>query len=305
MLTIVEFAEKVKERVDKRIKATGGKEETSIIPCYSNNAYSLALKIHEEGRNIKLHINLEKPYFLYLFNVRPDHEKEKMDQVIEYIWNVYLGFCRTRNDREDKLGEIFKDYLYFDRIKDKIMYRLVNQKLNLERLTNIPHRIIEDLAITYFISLDEYGEDNGSIPIENRILDSWEVAEEDLYKYAKRNTVKRRPLSIVFMDDLVKKYGIRDYTGMYILSNKTGVEGAIAMFYPDVLKNLSEKLDDDLIIIPSSIHEVIVVPMSKNMDADSTANLIGEVNTECVDYGEILSDHPYAYYRKSNSVKSY
>ena len=304
MITIEKFAEEVKKKIDEKIKSTGGKDETSLVTCYLNNSASLALAIQAENRKVHLNVRMERLYSLYLISVDSGLKEDGMNKIVDQIWDEYLDFCLAKDEHKDAmLDDMFKEILCFDKVKDRVMYKLINQKLNEERLTKIPHRLIEDLAIIYYIDINEDSQNKYSITIDNNIINTWKITEEELFKHAEQNTVKKYPLYVISMDSLV---GLPMNTHMYVVSNRFGMDGAIAVFYPDALKSLAEKFNDDLMIIPSSINEVIVVPMkavkSKNMDVNGIARMIGNINKECVANSEILSDHPYIYYKKADSV---
>ena len=89
---------------------------------------------------------------------------------------------------------------------------------------------------------------------------------------------------------------------MYVLSNSRMINGAAAMLYPDMLKDLSEKLDSNLYIIPSSVHEVIVFSDNLADDEKSLRDMIYTVNRTQMDPQDILSDSLYFYDRKEEKI---
>ena len=90
---------------------------------------------------------------------------------------------------------------------------------------------------------------------------------------------------------------------MIVLSNKERLNGAIAIKATDVLSKLSANHGTDLVVIPSSIHEVIVYPVQiDEMNWTQFTYMICEVNREEVIPEEVLSDHPYIYSKELNKV---
>lgn len=89
---------------------------------------------------------------------------------------------------------------------------------------------------------------------------------------------------------------------MYVLTNQYKLNGAASMFYPDVLKDFAAEQGTDLIILPSSIHEVILIPMEEGMKPDDFKHMIREVNSEEVEASEILSDHAYVYRQLEDKI---
>ncbi len=102
-------------------------------------------------------------------------------------------------------------------------------------------------------------------------------------------------------DELILNKRVSDFP-MLTLTNKRRYNGAVCIYYPSVLKEVSETLNSDLIIIPSSIHETIIVPYLGDGDVECCNNMIREVNKQHVAAEEVLSDHAYIYDRKSMSL---
>ena len=84
---------------------------------------------------------------------------------------------------------------------------------------------------------------------------------------------------------------------MYVLTNTTGSLGAAALFYPDVKEKAGELLGGDYYILPSSTHEVILVPDSADIDAKNLCDMVKQANRTVVEPNDILSDNVYHYSR--------
>ena len=93
-----------------------------------------------------------------------------------------------------------------------------------------------------------------------------------------------------------------DEFGMYVLSNSSKVFGAASILYPDVLKNFAEKLDRDLYILPSSVHEVILLPKRSETEWETLQEMVKEVNATQLEEVEILSDSVYSYTKKDDCL---
>ncbi len=89
---------------------------------------------------------------------------------------------------------------------------------------------------------------------------------------------------------------------LYVLNNNSGVYGASAILYKDVLKNFADSLKKDLVIFPASIHEVLLVPYEERMDTKSLKEMVSAINRQEVVESDVLSDNIYVYKRESNSV---
>jgi len=82
---------------------------------------------------------------------------------------------------------------------------------------------------------------------------------------------------------------------MYVLSNADKLNGAAAILDSKTMEDISEKLGGDFIVLPSSIHEVIVLPVNEDMDRQTLEAMVQDVNAGQVAPEERLSDHVYMY----------
>ncbi len=90
---------------------------------------------------------------------------------------------------------------------------------------------------------------------------------------------------------------------MYVLTNKEKMYGASAMLYSDEIAGLSERLNSDILILPSSVHEVLLLPDDREHKYDFYRRMVKEVNTTQVDPEEILSYSLYRYSRKKAEIE--
>ncbi len=203
-------------------------------------------------------------------------------------------------------------FLDFDKVKKAVVFRLISIGRNEELLKEVPYRRFMDLAMVfYYIVPGMDGKDvNGSILIRRSHLEMWGADEELLYEAASDNTPKLLPMEVKKMGQLLKelKSTIRipfdpdDYIPMYVLTNRERWNGAAVMAYPGVIRDMAKELGESLYIIPSSIHEVIVVPDRGQMEG--LGSIIREVNDTQLDPKETLSDHPYYYDLKDEQMIS-
>ena len=89
---------------------------------------------------------------------------------------------------------------------------------------------------------------------------------------------------------------------MYILTNEYKLNGAATILYRDVLEDFSKACDGDFYLLPSSIHEVILVPAKECNSFDEMTQMVQEVNETQVEAEELLADHAYYYSRKHQKL---
>lgn len=187
-------------------------------------------------------------------------------------------------------------------------------KKNKERLKNIPHVKFLDLALTFYFNLEPEAAigENASIQIENEHLKMWNIDMGKLYDLAMENTQQKLPPRCQnicdIIVDILKQEGIEPGTSvlddfrteaealpMYVVSNRKNYFGASVICYPDVLKKMAQRLHSDLIILPSSVHEIILLPSDGKENVRELNDMIADINLHQVAEDEVLSDHLYYY----------
>ncbi len=77
---------------------------------------------------------------------------------------------------------------------------------------------------------------------------------------------------------------------MMVLTNSNSVNGAAVIFYPEVLEKIGEKMGADYFILPSSVHEVLILPDAGNWSVRDLENMVKEVNN-----GEVAAKDRLSY----------
>ncbi len=205
-----------------------------------------------------------------------------------------------------------RDMFDFDKIKDRIMPRLINTAWNEVYLENKPHTEIEDLSIMYAVRISE-GKDNlADAVISNDLLNIWNKTVQDLHDVAMSNIAEQRPLFCnlaAYMDFLNEKNYIDiddvdpdDYDiPFFILTNKQKTKGAIMAANPAVMDKITDKFGK-LYIIPSSTEEVIIVPQTAVDDVRELAKMVKSINESEVRPEDQLSNNVYEYDAESKSL---
>ena len=292
-----EFVEYIKMNAGY-IAGEGG--NITINHVIKNNGCEMdGLVIMEKGKDIAPTIYLDSFYELYT-------NGENIKNIIRQIEVIYE---QNKNNVTFDVN-ILK---HCDTIKDKIVYKVVNYRSNEKLLEQVPHKRILDLAVVFYCLLDnEYGRSATAL-IYNNNLKNWNVTIDDVYKAALKNTPDLLHSKISSMAALFEKCGVnvdgeevdlKDYvpSDMYVLTNESKLNGAACILYENVLYDFAQKLGADLYILPSSVHEVILLPKLSMFEKDELVNMVKEVNTEGVAADEVLSDHVYEYNRTERLI---
>ena len=198
-------------------------------------------------------------------------------------------------------------------IEKNLFYRIINAKKNKVLLDNLPHIIFLDLAIIFYYLCNKGSKEISSFKVDDTFADKWGMTADELYTIAQKNTPRIFPEKIDSIFDLVGKmnsmdddigYGSKKYCEMYILSNTSGISGAAAMLYSKKMHELATGLDADLYILPSSIHEVILVPFKEKFTVDNLLELVKDINKNVLKPEDVLSDNVYYYARETKRIMS-
>lgn len=224
---------------------------------------------------------------------------------IEDIYDDILDTYQTYLPQSDFDISQFVD---FENAKNHIIYKLVNKEKNLELLEDIPYVDFQDLVLIFLVQISDLSETYGTILIHNSHLNLWNIDKDHLFKIAEKNTPSLLPY---YFDNFLEILGMPEEYNfdifskpyLYILTNSLKIHGATCMAYPGLLKELAETLNDNLIIIPSSIHEVLILPessLNEDYSIDDLCETIMEVNEMELHNDEVLADHPYLYQKNAN-----
>lgn len=229
------------------------------------------------------------------------YEQYKAGRGIGEICNQMIEIYERHQVREIIDVHFFRDY---EKVKNNIVYKLIHKEKNQKLLMEVPYLPFLDLAIVFYYLCEEEMIGGGTILIRNEHIKEWGVSTDELFRCAENNTRKLLPIQIIDMNDMFKEMlhvkdeeisFCDDGMIMYILTNSKKIYGAISILYEGILREIWEKLEMNYYILPSSIHEVIVVPKMEQNTAQGLLAMVKEVNRTHVDEEEILSDSIYYY----------
>jgi hypothetical protein len=219
-------------------------------------------------------------------------------------------------------GENLELDMSFESCEEKIVFRLVSYDRNSLLLQTVPHLRFLDMAVTFHILLRQDEEGIGSVRITNQLSHTWNLDAEALFNLAKVNTKRIFPQKAYSMTSMMKRIldfekngESRNYFNIeaagqiaqadepYVITNSNGINGASVILYTDILKEIGEFLGEDFYLLPSSIHEMLAIPVSAPMDVAEMHEMVGEVNKSCVVSEEILSDNVYRYECRTETIR--
>ena len=194
------------------------------------------------------------------------------------------------------------------------MAKLVNYEMNRKILKECLYDRVLDLAVMYYY-ISEY-KDNvlGYIKLTHENCGLFNLTPEVIRKNAIENTMRMFPAEFDSMENYFRELLGRTENSkesldnkaedeeifrlpkkLFLLTTRSKQEGAVSVIYPGLLDRVRKALGTDFYIIPSSIHEVIIVPDDGSDRMEILKEMVSEVNRSCVPKQEILSDTVYHY----------
>ena len=255
--------------------------------CLKNNDLQVEmLTCKEEGKNLTPRIRTREFYDLY----RQQGMKTAVEVAIEIL-----------GDR--RKVDVHKVIEPWEVMKSGVNVEVINYEWNQERLKKekMVYEKILDLAIVFTVNLRE--DKDFKMTITSRLLEQWKITKDELISVAYENFAKADYAIISYEDVMEQLLGLRIESELCVLLNRSKLRGASGMLRIDLLQDLSDKKESDLLILPSSVNEVLLLAEEDNIrDMDSVKKMVEDINRDYVDEEERLSDNIYIYKRKTGKI---
>ena len=261
----------------------------------NNGTTHIALILYKNGEKLHPQIYLERFF--------EDYKRGKtMKEILQDVMKTYEEALQNIN--LDSLSGI-EDW---EQVRGRLAFRLLSKERNKETLENYVYKDFLDLAaiVTFCAEIDEQGVK--AIRVTHDLAERWKVSEEEILQAAEENTESLFPVRMepildtlcrvadISRDDLPEEVlAEEDSPQIMVLTNYLGVNGATVILYDSFLQQVYEKLGGKFIILPCSIHEVIVMPLASAPHAADSQKMVEQINRSAVKEEEILSDSVYLY----------
>ena len=261
-----------------------------------NNGISReGMVIRKEGCGVSPVFYFDQLYKKYL-NGMP------LDVMSNVIWSFYK-LCKE--------GSPFpvEEFLDWSKIKDQLFLRVVSTEMNREILGDSVHREVLDLSSIVYARIGSLSDtETGYIRIKRQHLELWGQSEQEVYDTALQNTRKDTVCYRSVAEDLkleeeegemcMGRALIQMDNPMYILSNQIRQFGAVYMLFPEIMDRIVEERDSDVFVLPSSVHETILINATDSVSPAFLQFMVQDVNESVVPKDEQLSNHVYIYSRE-------
>ncbi len=293
LMTYHQFVEAVIEQLNNNTSEDMHAEMHSSLK--NNGFLRLGILFTDTQTNVSPTIYMEEFYQEY-------QQGLALSEIVAMVLEIYH---EIRFDHSWELSEL----LDFTSIEQHIVYKLIHKKENDLLLMDVPFIPYHDLAIVFYVFFETKDFGTGSILITSKMLAAWKVTVDDLYRAASANTPRLLPPTFSTMYSVLCQMLGTDCLDtdiaenhMYILTNALKQFGAAAILYKGLLEEIAYELGDDYYLLPSSLHEFIILPRRYSPSTEDLDRMISDINATQVSPDEILSDHSYYYSRMHKSL---
>lgn len=288
--TIMDFAERLRHDMVYRVDADC---EVVIQETVVNNGIErVGLVIRKKDAcAFEMHpiIYLEDLFEMYCDGMPYERVLEKFENV--------------NTDAQKLAGHNVSWIRDFEKVKERICFKLVNSISNHSLLCESPHRNFHDMAVVYYVFFEANEGGFLSAPVNNYLLDVWNKTEPDLWELAYVNTCKVNPPNFSSLKDklteLLGDFSSEHAERSYVLDSSYRTFGAAHVLYESELRKIAEEVGDDLYFLPTSIHEWFIVPVSEMESVKAMSEMASEYFALGLEEEEVLlSKNIYCYDRQ-------
>ena len=240
---------------------------------------------------------------------RDVEDGESMDKATFKIVNTIEDNISVIKTKEESVKAFVSDY---EKVKDHTFLRLIPGDSPVLKTT--PHKKVEDMALVVNIHLDDFSDDNGKsvVVVSEPLMKMYGIDEAQLFADAEKNSIANEPLVLTPLLDMIKSL----ITGediqspeepgiiTYIATNRSGFQGAAVIAYPDFAEKAAEALGGSFYLLPSSVHEFILIKDDGGKNAKDLNRMVRDVNATVLGPRDFLSDQCYHYDAKKKVLET-
>lgn len=307
-IAIKVFAENVTQQIKDYLPEEYRDVECKVTEQQKNNGKALTgILLKMPGQKIAPIVYME-PFYNQI------RKGEPLDQIMNHIADVCRQAMSVRELPENL------DFTEYDSIKDYLTIQVINTKANQQILPQIIHKEMEDLSVICRLEFPLLtGDGNGSIKVTHELMKQWGMNPEEIFRKAVENAVKNQPPVLASMDEVIMEMmGLSFETknlfqterveevskdGMYVLSNPMKLNGASVLAYPNLQEQLEAVFPQGCYLLPSSVHEIIVVPKDCGKTPKELGKTVRQANKTEVESEEILSDRIYEFDKEKRKLR--
>lgn len=308
-----EFVKNIKEELQKQV---GSDLEVVVQKTEKNNGLKLDGVLIKGKGDVAVPVHYLQGYF------------EEFEKGKSFEWCV-SKILEMEVFHQGKAPEVLPLIHNWEKASQSVFPMVINREWNQETIKNMPNREFMDLAIIYYVKMEPVDIGEASAKVSNDLLRLWGICEEELYDTAMANLKEKSGPEIkgmshvlqemIFdnvqkemreqvgleevMEELRKEMEKEGREGFYVLTNRDKVKGAACLLYTELLARFGEQIGTNFFILPSSIHESLLVPDFGGMQVEELRTMVKEVNEKEVAVDEVLSAQVYYFKRDTAELR--
>ena len=303
------FAEGVAKDIRNYLPSEYEDAEFQVVQKNKNNGIQLVgVQVNLPERNASPIIYMEQFF-----------DEIRQGEPVECVMNR-IASCIEKSSRAPFMNSGI-DLANYDSLKEHLAIKLVNTQANRKMLQEMPHENMEDLSTICYVDFPvDSGEGKATMEIRNQHLSIWNVDAKELFQQARANTQPVNTPILQSMDEMMLsifdeegystnlldesvEFELRSHDMLYALTNMEKQYGASMITQPEVLNKLDQLFPEGFYVLPSSVHEVLIVPDNGEVEPRMLGEMVREVNRAEVDREEVLSDRVYSYDKEKHQIR--
>lgn len=293
------FKEQLVDKIKENLTEKGMDDlNIKIQPIEKMNGNYEAMTVTPEGSNIGLNYNLTSAFAAH-------EQGNDVEEIARQATNVISGGIKNAPIADI---EALADY---DQMKNKLAMEVVSAERNADLLDKVPHENMEDMAVVYRLVLDSNDDGRASVLVTNGLMEQFGISHEELRADALENAPEIRPAKIQGMTEMLTEMMGDEFATlglamdpademMFVATTPDKIQGAGVIAYQDFMDQAAEKLGGDFFVLPSSVHEVLLVKDDGQATMESLKEMVQDVNATQVEPEEQLTDNVYHYDSKDH-----
>ena len=273
----------------KRLFSCREEETIKRVQVLKNNGVQL------DGFSCVMEGHREQPTVYVNHYFREDVTKEDLCTLAAMVLKI------QRDSMLHQTGD-FEMLLDYEKMKKRIYCRLISRNKNEDLLKTVPWIPWMDLAIVFYMEIPGKLIKNATALIRTAHMERWKITEDQLFERAKKN-LQRRGFRMVAMTEFLGDQVECPDAEMYILNTKKPEFGAAVFVDSQVRRICARQIGGSYYILPSSIHELILLPDKVDYERKELDELVRQVNSQCVEAEDFLSDHAYYYNAQKDRIE--
>ena len=266
-----------------------------------------------DGMTDRLMVSVDDSKMSMAFRLKEIYQSvedgEDIDHAVYKMVNTIEDNISFVKEKEQDVKSFISDY---EKVKDNTYLRLIPGDSPI--LKSTPHRMIEDMALVVNVHLDSFSDEHGKscVVVTKPLMEMYGIDETQLFADAEKNSLANEPMVfkplLDMVKDLINSEDIPNPEDVgivtYIATNTSGFQGAAVAGYPDFCEKAAEAIGGSFYMLPSSVHEFILIKDDGTPKAKDLNRMIKNVNETVLEPRDVLAAQCYHYDAKAKVLET-